>query len=272
MNEFLAPHFVERIDRLALGIEPVDALRRSRIAQPVEMALDGVPYPSRNGDTWDRVFGLPDAIGGLARIPRHNSCRHALLFKPGLKAPVVIRLYDRKRRYAPRRISYPIPADIHTASPPSRVRRPALYPGAAYAVSETATGMRGRVTWGKNDELPVRWARIEAKVGAQVVGRAHGDDRGEFLLLLDSSAVGIKGLSVPLVAQVTVYGPPLPTSPSADDPLADLPVETLLADPDDISAGEKLPPNYHSTASSSRQVVFQLGVLLTRQDKFFFNP
>lgn len=271
MNEFLAPHFIERVDRLALGVEPLDALRRGRIAQPIEMALDGVPYPSRDG-AWDRFFGFPDAIGGLTRIPRHNSCRHALLFKPGLKDTLVIRLYDRKRRYAPRRISYPIPADIHTASP-TRVRRPALYPGAAYAVSATATGMRGRVTWGQDDETPVRWARVEASVNGQIVGRAHGDDRGEFLLLLDSHAVGLQDLSTPLAAQVTVYGPPDQLDPSpADDPLADLPVEILLAEPDDISPGTKLPPTYQSTASSIRQVVFPLGVLLVGQDKFFFNP
>ena len=58
----------------------------------------------------------------------------------------------------------------------------------------------------------------------------------------------------------------------ASDPLGDLPLETLAADPDDISPGEKLPPGYASTASSSRPVTFQLGKLLTNQEKFFFNP
>jgi hypothetical protein len=51
-----------------------------------------------------------------------------------------------------------------------------------------------------------------------------------------------------------------------------LPVEVLLADPDDVSPGLRLPPGYAATASSSRQVDFQLGRLLVRQDKFFFNP
>jgi hypothetical protein len=58
----------------------------------------------------------------------------------------------------------------------------------------------------------------------------------------------------------------------ANDPLGDLPLETLAADPDDVSPGEKLPPGYASTVSSSRQVTFQLGKLLTGQEKFFFNP
>ena len=120
--------------------------------------------------------------------------------------------------------------------------------------------------------MPARWVRVEARVDGQVAGRAHGDDRGEFLLLLDSSAVGLKDLSTPLTAQVTVFGPPAQVPLPADDPLGDLPVETLLADPDDVSPGEKLPPGYVSTAQSTRPVTFALGVLLTNQAKFFFYP
>jgi hypothetical protein len=134
--------------------------------------------------------------------------------------------------------------------------------------------MRGRVTWHQStqNEVPVRWVRVEASVGGQVVGRAHGDDRGEFLLLLDSSAVGLSDLSSDLTAVVTVFGPAAPVPLPGNDPLADLPIEVLLADPDDVSPGRKLPPTYASTASSSRTVNFRLGALLTNQEKFFFNP
>jgi hypothetical protein len=279
MNELLPPQFIERVDRLMLGIEPLDALRAGRIAQPIDIVLDGVPLPASAASAppgrvaaWNRLMGFPDAVGTLSRIPRHSSCRHALLFKPGMKSPIAIRMFDRQRRFAPRRISYPVPADIHTPAP--RVRRPALYPGAAYDVSGTFTGMRGRVTWNQPDagEVPARWVRVEAKINGQLVGRAHGDDRGEFLLLLDSTAGGLGDLPSPLQAQVTVFGPPSPVAVPADDPLGDLPVETLLADPDDVSPGEKLPPGYAATALSSRAVNFQLGALLTQQAKFFFNP
>ena len=279
MNEFLPERFVERVDRLMLGIEPVDAQRAGRIAQPIEVAIDGVPRPSGAAwvtvdpaQAWDRVFGFPDAIGSLARIPRHDSCRHALVYRPTLTSPIAIRLFDRRRRFAPRRISYPVPDDIGTPSP--RIRRPALYPGAAYTISESTTGLRGRVTWNQSasNEVPVRWARIEASINGQVVGRAHGDDRGEFLLLLDSAAGGLGDLPVPLTAQVTVFAPPAPLPVPADDPLGDLPLETLAADPDDISPGQKLPPGYASTALSSRSVDFALGRLLIQQAKFFLNP
>jgi len=275
MNAVLPQQFIERIDRLMLGIEPVDALRAGRIAKPIDVVLDGVPYPpsAPHGaeQAWDQVMGFPDSIGALTGIPRHNSCRHALLFEPGMTSPVVIRMFDRRRRFAPRRISYPVPADILTASP--RVRRPALFPGAAYDVSDAFTGMRGRVTWNQStaSEVPARWVRVEASIDGQVVGRAHGDDRGEFLLLLDSAAGGLGDLPSPLTAQVTVFGPPAPVAVPANDPLGDLPVETLLADPDDVSPGEKLPAGYASTAQSSRPVTFQLGALLTNQAKFFFN-
>jgi hypothetical protein len=79
-------------------------------------------------------------------------------------------------------------------------------------------------------------------------------------------------LTSSVTVQVTVFGPPAPVAVPANDPLGDLPVETLLADPDDVSPGGRLPPTYVSTALSSRPVVFRLGVLLTGQDKFFFNP
>ncbi len=276
MNSFLADNFAEHVDRLMLGIESLDALRGARVAMAINVVLDGNPAAARAPNdanlAWQHAFGVPDAIGGLQPIPRHNSCRHALLFKPGLKSPVTIRLYDPQRRFAPRRISYPVPADINATAP--RVRRPALYPGAAYAISEASTGLRGRVTWSRASlpEVPVRWVRVIATLGGQVVGRAHGDERGEFLLLLNSDAGGLGDLPSPLSVLVTVFGPPAALPVPANDPLGDLPLEALLVDPDDVSAGEKLPPAYVSTALSSRAVDFELGRLLTQQDKFFFNP
>jgi hypothetical protein len=222
--------------------------------------------------SWVSAVGFPDPIGILPEIPRHNSCRYALLYTPGVKSPITIRMYDRRRRFAPRRIRYPIPPDIHVQSPPPRVRRPALFPGTAYEVSPTATGMRGRVTWNQSllDEVPARWVRVEATINGRVVGRAHGDDRGEFLLLLRSEAGGLGDLPSPLTAQVTVYGPAAPVPIPANDPLGDLPVE-LAADPDQISPGETLPPGYAPTLNSKRPVTFELGALITNQNKFFFN-
>jgi hypothetical protein len=275
-NAFLADFYVEHVDRMMLGIEPVDALRAGRVAPAIDIVLDGLPTvssaswrPDSAAARWGRSLGFPDAIGSLRRIARHDSCRYALLFKPGMTPPVTLRIFDGLRRFAPRRIRYPAPADILTSSP--RIRRPALFPGAAYAVSEAVTGLRGRVTWNESttNEVPARWVRVEAQINGQVVGRAHGDDRGEFLLLLDNLAGGLGELPVPLVAQVTVFGPAGPQPLPVDDPLGDLPLE-VVADPDLVSAGTQAPPGYAATASSSRAVEFDLGRLLTAQPKFFF--
>lgn len=272
MNEVLPARFVERIERLILGIEPVDAQQFTRIAHPIAVVIDGVPHPTAV-TSWDAAPGTSDPIGTLRAIPRHQSCRHALVFPPAFDSPIAIRLYDRSRRFVPRRISYPIPADIHVAAPPSRIRRPALFPGAAYDVSPAATGMRGRVTWNHAaaGEVQARWVRVQAAINGQIVGLAHGDDRGEFLLMLRTEAGGFGDLPSPLVAQVSVFGPPAPVAIPSNDPLGDLPVETLAADPDTVSGGESLPAGYAATVHSSRPVTFELGRLLTNQDKFFFN-
>jgi len=68
-----------------------------------------------------------------------------------------------------------------------------------------------------------------------------------------------------------VFGPAAPIAIPTDDPLGDVPVETMAGEPDTISPGETLPVGYASTAQSSRPVTFTLGRLLTDQDKFFFN-
>jgi hypothetical protein len=147
-----------------------------------------------------------------------------------------------------------------------RVRRPALFPGAAYETSEVVTGMRGRVTSGGK---PVRWARVEARLpgSATRVGRAHGDDRGEFLLLLEPAAAPLADLARPFELDLLAYRPNSP-SPMPDaatrvaDELWDLPVETLSASgaPDPVAAGE-FPPVGWTAASTSVRTSFVYGVL-----------
>jgi len=273
MNSFLPARYIEHVDRMALGLEPTDALRGERIAASLAIAINVTPaeYAER---AWPGDVPFADPIRRLRRVARHNSCRYVLLYRPGMKTTVNLRFFDRYRRFVPRRISYTLPPDINTPSP--RVRRPAFFPGAGYDVSQSVTGLRGRVTWQQSivDEVPARWVRIQASINGRIVGRAHGDDRGEFLLLLDSMAGGQGDLPEPLDVVVTVFGPPAPEPIPAGDPLGDLPLEELVADPDDVSPGIKLPtsPPYQSTAQSSRTVTFQLGTILTGQQKFFFNP
>jgi hypothetical protein len=166
---------------------------------------------------------------------------------------VNVRIVPSDRRFVPRRLCFDIvdEADVLAQEPDGpdvpigqRTWRPYLFPGAAYDVPATATGIRGRVT--RNGQ-PVRWTRVEATVGANVIGRAHGDDRGEFLLVLGQNPAALGDLVSPLLVTIDVYrrDPALPTD--AADPLADLQVETAAAPgvlPDDVSTGVDFPDHY----------------------------
>jgi hypothetical protein len=155
-----------------------------------------------------------------------------------------------------------------------------MFPGAAYHAPPTATGVRGRALRGQE---PLRWARVEARLNgaADPVGRAHGDERGEFLLLLASAAAGPGDLQPTLDATVAVFGPeeaPEPPTgpPGAVDPLWGLPLEILPVHGfvDRVSTGEELPSGYREgqgpASTSTRLVTFWLGALRVEQDPFVF--
>jgi hypothetical protein len=105
------------------------------------------------------------------------------------------------------------------------------------------------------------------------VGRAHGDDRGEFLLLLDPAAAPAVELTNPLEVRVAVSGPataPVPATPDrpAADPLWDLPLEELPppGSPDPVSAGDAVPAGFVTSLTATRIVDFRLGRLISGDD------
>jgi hypothetical protein len=285
MNEFLPSRYVERIERLALGIEPMDALHTRQLSYALRVEHDGTQL-------------------GLRRPPieHHTSNRYALRYQTNLPASVDLRFFDvadqfykpekDRRRVVPRRLRIPILtlAAVETAEQTEalaanknakdfkrRIRRPVFFPGAAYDFNPTATGLRGRVMRGGK---PMRWARVEAKLGGTslIVGRAHGDDRGEFLLLLNSAMTTGSTLPKPLKIEVTVRGPaaaPTPSSPDLPilDPLWDLPLEFLAAPgvDDPVATGVQppnQPPAQNYTASFTRTVEFTLGKCLGGAEDF----
>ena len=169
MNQFLTNQFVENVQRLALGLEPIDSERRGRIAHPIKVTFNtaALGFPRRS-------------------VLRHDSCLYTLLYEPGTTDRVDLRFVDSARRFVPRFLRVPIltAAVAESRLYTHRVRRPMLFPGAAYDISATVTGLRGRVVRAvPNKEVIVRWARVEARLphSGVLVGRAHGDDRGEFL-------------------------------------------------------------------------------------------
>ena len=269
MNEFLPSRFVESVRRLALGIEPTDPIVRSRIGHPVDVAIDGTPR-AVPGHLRDRSASPWDEPTVLARVGRRDTCRHSLLFTGELDEPIVLRFQDPTRRYVPRRISIEMPNPMLGG----RQIRPVLYPGAAYGVPAGAVGMRGRI---ERDGEPMRWARVEARrtVDDLLVGRAHGDEFGEFLLLLDPAASRGADLILPLEVAVAVFGPDDAPDPddfpdSSEDPYWDLPVEnaTLDADGEAVLGGLELPAGYVSRPNSSREVEFSWSGLVREQFDF----
>ncbi len=273
---------------LAIGFEPLDALRGGRVGTPLRFEIEG-PLPlhaAAEKASYRKTIGL----GPLRPVvDRHDSCLFVLLYhqpQPYSQPPhepmpvagvVNLRIYDHRRRFVPRRFALPLPPLVAENDPPigSRVRRPVLFPGAACDISSRSTGIRARVLRGG---LPLRWARIEARLegSGALVGRAHGDDRGEFLLLLDTAAAPAAELVDPLEVRVIAYAPasaplPVPADLPSQDFLWDLPLEVLPAPgaPDPVSAGEVLPAGYVETASSSRLVPFRLGRLISVPDFVF---
>ena len=264
MSGVLDARFDRRSHRLALGVEPTDAARRTRVPAALTVAFDGAPTVPRE------------------RLPRRGSCRHVLVWRATLPERVTLRVLDDTRRYVPRRLDVELP----TATV-GRVTRPALFPGAAYDVAAGAVGMRGTVVLEDDavpEGIPVRWTRVEARrlSDNRVVGRAHGDDRGEFLLLLDGDAAPATELVLPIRARVTVFGPDPPSvaSPVPADPYDDLPVEPadlpgaptaddlLRPGADPVLDGTALPDGYEELAS--RVVEFGLDGLLS--ERFLISP
>jgi hypothetical protein len=273
MNEFLPSRYVEIVHRLALGVEPMDAQRGGRLGYQLQAIYDS------------QRTGLP-----RPPIERHTSNLFSLRYQPGVTTQLDLRFFDSverlyrpehdRRRVVPRRLRIPILtlADVEDAELVDkkgfrrRIRRPWFFPGAAYDFSATATGMRGRVV---RNGAPMRWARVVATLDntSVVVGHAHGDDRGEFLLLINANVTTGSALLKPLKIKVSVFGPtaaPTPATPDLPllDPLWDLPVEELakLGEGDPVTTGEKPPDDY--TANDSRFVQFALGKCLFGEQEF----
>ncbi len=274
-NQFLPSTWLETVWRLAAGIEPVSALGGAGPLPGVRLALERVPkpwpVPTGAGTIGDYGVGI-----GLPTVARNPSGRFAVTYLvPGLQSPFTVRMYDTARRYVPRRFSVPFPAEAAVVAeeqaaeaPPwpaiaSRAFRPVLFPGAAYGAQAGATIVRGRVL--RSDLSVARWARVSA-IDADhgyALGWAHGDDRGEFLLVLASSSAELFAPGSPLAAvTVTASARPVPVTletpaQSTADPLWDLEVETLPTpgSPDTVSDGRTAPADYSQSQTATYSFV-----------------
>ncbi|GAA3650734.1 hypothetical protein GCM10022237_08110 [Nocardioides ginsengisoli] len=244
MSVFLSRPYDEHRYHLALGIEPRSSLTGSRLDAGLEVRWERYPKPVGRWRTWRPGETLTDV---LPRIDRHSSGRFARRYDEEVARPMLVRLVDRQRRYVPRRLEIPIPdeATVVGAVGPHLVPDPAwrrsfpvdLFPGAAAPLTSGATVLRGHVVRQVGGvPQPVRWARVRAvtPTGAEI-GWAHGDDRGEFVLVLRPARGALTVPVDPMVVELTVSRPdPPPVPPASDpdlarvDPLWDLPLETVV--------------------------------------------
>ncbi|HUE96981.1 MAG TPA: hypothetical protein VMN39_09990 [Longimicrobiaceae bacterium] len=265
--------YVDVENRLALGIEPVDALRESRVPPPLLALRERLPAE----EVLDRLVAerIP-LTRELPALRRLESCRFTL-FETELRTTdpwVDFRLVEGRglyprRRFVPRRFRYPLGAAAIPLS--NRIRRPALFPGAEYPIHESATVLRGRAV---RDGAPMRWARVEALLPAgdgscpdsapeTVLAVAHGDDRGDFLLVLPTNTFGPGALRLTVTVCVRVWGPePVPIASErirSIDPHWDLPREALpLTAAGELAAGGRtLPAGY--IRDTTRKVTLRLG-------------
>jgi hypothetical protein len=279
MNEVIPEVWQERIARLRLGVEPVDALGRRGPLAGIGLHLEDVqrPAPLPPAPRAAEPFGEVTSAVGLPAVHRNPSGRFAIAFGTKAlddRARLRVRIVDPQRRYVPRRLSIPVPAlaDVlaadaaHELDPTQpltlRACRPALFPGANYGAPAGATLLRGRVSWAAGGP-PAQWVRVvafasQAPQPRQPIGRAQGDDRGEFLLILGTLTRELAlGASQTIDVEVrgtarSVPDPDDPNNPvdsptgSRDDPLWHLPVEPVgsLAPDDPVAAGTVDPAGF----------------------------
>jgi hypothetical protein len=274
------------LHRLALAVEPLDAVTRSPAGSGVRVGWEQDRPPGRRPGRDDP----PDPLDPLGRSRTRTRTRAletngTAAFKlrytlphgrragtirprvpagrpPGTPPSVVVLVDDPRRRYTPRRFEVQLwtLVDVEAVDRPapaggvvpgdSRLLRPWLLPGAAYPASRTATGVRGRVATPAG--VPVPWPRIEALgPGNLTVGRAHGDERGEFLLLITGTGTLAPPPPARLTVRLVVHGPAA-AAPGAP-PIELVPRSSAPTVPGDLDnpllRGETVPDGYQESAA-----------------------
>lgn len=272
MNLFVPQNYDELVSRLALGVEAFDGARQQPVLSPLSIVADRTPlrraFQRRSGSRFALLHDKLSSDGGEVVDLR------------------ILNAEGSARRYVPRRLRVAIPKLSVAETRPAAQRgcRPRLFPGAAYPVAESATGVRGqavRVTGGPR--RPARWTRVVATIPAAqvdldlatVVGRAFGDDRGEFLLMLAPGAstgtpAATLAVRLSVFARPVELTAPVPGEEAYGDPLWDVPLEQpdLTNEADPVLLGAALPAGWSLVADKT--VNLRLGRLQPDSPPFEF--
>ena len=215
------------LHRLALAVECIDAVTERVVNRTLDMGRELPGLLASESSAWPCVNLVP-----------HGPGRAIALHESQLPASVTIRIDCRTRSFVPRRFSVPLWSEhevgmadltgIGYVPARSRLVRPFLLPGSAYFLPRGTTAVRGRVVHANER---VRWPRIVATDdSARAVGWAHGDERGEFLLVVESAGKILPPAPDTLAITFAVSAPALTTN-SGGDRLAGMPVESISRTP-----------------------------------------
>lgn len=241
--------------RLAVAVECLGALSDRVLAAPVTVTLEPTGPPPH----------------GVSRsLHRTGTGRFVLTWFPPLPDAPVLRVDDPTRVAQPRRIAvHPwLPDEIAEPAPyvpaGARLVRLRLWPGTATRPPRGTTTVRGRVV---RDGVPARWCRVLATGPTGVpAGRAHTDERGEFLLVVLDTGLNPVTDSVTLDLRVTAARVPPPVDP--DDRCADLVIEDVPRSanppqPGDLDTavlrGTAVPPGFAPNQHPPRAVAVRIG-------------
>ena len=261
------------LHRLALGLITRDTVNDRGTTGPLRVGWEAAGHllPRRREEWWPCV-DLERVGGGRFRL-------RATPLRPDL---LTVRLYDPSRRYVPRRLGVtlwphpalidPLPANFITVA--ARTLPIWLFPGAAYPVSPGVTAVRGRIT---RQGIPLPWARVNAiDSGGAILGRAHGDDRGEFLLLITDA--NQNPLQSTVTVNLMVRGPsgPPPSTPVPDPPVEPVarpsnpPIPGELDNP--LLRGRSTPAGYLPSTAVVPPLIVKVGEEMVLSTDVPFNP
>lgn len=294
--------------RLALGVQWRDAASQAPIALPAP--ADAVTDLEAVGRRPCHV--RLDAHGGGRHALRHAGAvasllAHALLHpepvddgNPANDAEarlLTLRVFGRRRPmlgghepgndprvFVPRRLAF-MPV-LEAGVPPASVqniREAWLWPGAAYPVASGATAVRGciqrEISPGRRVAVP--WARVVLTrpgpgapdfMAEAPVAHAHGDDRGEFLMLIGAAAMA-GGVALParLNLRAWVFLPPAATPFDPARPLESLPIENAgtVMGLDEVLRGHAVPTGYLQAPPRALEVELGRAQTMKQEDLVF---
>jgi hypothetical protein len=262
------------LHRLALAVEVVDPLTDRLAVTPLRVGRELVRRTRTTDPRWP-----------CAKLDAGGPARFKLRHQHPLPRRVVVRLDDPSRRFVPRRLRialWPVGrldrslAQTYITTS-HRLLRAWLWPGAAAALPAGSTLVRGRVV---RPEGVARWVRVTARdQNGRIVGRAHGDDRGEFVLVVTDQTAN--PLPPVLALTLRVHARRRPATVDAFDPCADLVVERLQRSPEPPAdallespalRGTRLPAPYAANARPDTLVNVPTGTEVVLADELVFVP